>query len=156
LLTSLFQKRLDHILHWMLGVAAASGSSYGGKLTNHVITRTDRFKAACTGASTFIYISNYSHDQYQLWWEFELGLPWENREMWEKMEPFSRVENITTPTLILCGEKDCNVPVINSEQLYMALKRLGRTTELVVYPGEFHGISLCLQTEKIWLFKEFL
>jgi len=141
LLTSLFQKCLDHILHWMLGVAAAGGSSYGGKLTNHVITRTNRFKAACTGASTFIYISNYGHDQYQRWWEFELGLPWENREMWEKMEPFSRVENITTPTLILCGEKDCNVPVINSEQLYMALKRLGRTTELVVYPGEFHGIS---------------
>lgn len=117
------------------------GWSYGGELTNHVITRTNRFKGACTGASTFIYISNYGHDQYQRWWEFELGLPWENLEIWEEMEPFSRVKNITTPTLILCGEKDCNVPVINSEQLYMALKRLGRTTELVVYPGEFHGIS---------------
>lgn len=117
------------------------GWSYGGELTNHVITRTDRFKGACTGASTFIYISNYGHDQYQRWWEFELGLPWENREMWEEMEPFNRVENITTPTLILCGEKDWNVPVINSEQLYMALKRLGRITELVVYPGEFHGIG---------------
>jgi len=117
------------------------GWSYGGELTNHVITRTDRFKGACTGASTFIYISNYGHDQYQRWWEFELGLPWENRKMWEEMEPFNRVENITTPTLILCGEKDWNVPVINSEQLYMALKRLGRITELVVYPGEFHGIG---------------
>ncbi len=117
------------------------GWSYGGELTNHVITRTDRFKVACTGASTFIYVSNYGHDQYQRWWEFELGLPWENRELWEKLEPFNRVENITTPTLILCGEKDWNVPVINSEQLYMALKRLGRTTELVVYPGEFHGID---------------
>jgi len=71
---------------------------------------------------------------------YDVGDTWENREMWEKMEPFNRVENITTPTLILCGEKDWNVPVINSEQLYMALKRLGRTTELVVYPGEFHGI----------------
>jgi dipeptidyl aminopeptidase/acylaminoacyl peptidase len=117
------------------------GWSYGGELTNHVITRTDRFKGACTGASTFIYVSNYGHDQYQRWWEIELGLPWENREMWEEMEPFNRVENITTPTLILCGEKDWNVPVINSEQLYMALKRLGRITELVVYPGEFHGIG---------------
>jgi dipeptidyl aminopeptidase/acylaminoacyl peptidase len=117
------------------------GWSYGGELTNHVITRTNRFKGAYTGASTFIYVSNYGHDQYQRWWEFELGLPWENRELWAKLSPFSRVENITTPTLILCGEKDWNVPVINSEQLYMALKRLGRTTELVVYPGEFHGIG---------------
>jgi dipeptidyl aminopeptidase/acylaminoacyl peptidase len=117
------------------------GWSYGGELTNHVITKTNRFKGAYTGASTFLYVANYGHDQYQRWWEFELGLPWENLELWEKLEPFSRVENITTPTLILCGEKDWNVPVINSEQLYMALKRLGRTTELVVYPGEFHGID---------------
>ena len=51
------------------------------------------------------------------------------------------VENITTPTLILCGEKDWNVLVINSEQLYMALKRLGRITNLVVYPGESHSIG---------------
>ena len=46
-----------------------------------------------------------------------------------------------TPTLIVGGEKDWNVPIINSEQLYMALKRLGKTAELVVFPGEFHGIA---------------
>ncbi len=45
------------------------------------------------------------------------------------------------PTLILGGEHDWNVPIINSEQLFMALKRLGKTTELVVYPGEFHVFS---------------
>jgi len=101
----------------------------------------DGMWVAYTGASTFLYVANYGHDQYQRWWEAELGLPWENRELWEKLSPFNRVENITTPTLILCGEKDWNVPVINSEQLYMALKRLGKTTELVVYPGEFHGIG---------------
>ena len=48
---------------------------------------------------------------------------------------------LSTPTLIVGGEKDWNVPILNSEQLYQALKRLGRTTELVVYPGEFHSIS---------------
>ncbi|MGD8540043.1 MAG: S9 family peptidase [Candidatus Aminicenantes bacterium] len=117
------------------------GWSYGGILTNHVITKTNRFKGAYTGASATLYVANYGHDQYQRWWEIELGLPWENRELWEKLSPFNRVENITTPTLILCGEKDWNVPVINSEQLYMALKRLGKTTKLVVYPGEFHGIG---------------
>ena len=119
------------------------GWSYGGMLTNHVITKTDRFKGAITGASATLYVVNYGHDQYQRWWEYELGLPWrpENRAIWEELSPFNRVENVVTPTLIVCGEKDWNVPVINSEQLFLALKRLGRTAELVVYPGEFHGIS---------------
>ena len=57
------------------------------------------------------------------------------------MSPFNKVTNITTPTLIMGGEIDWNVPIINSEQLYQALKRLGRTTELVVYPGEYHGFT---------------
>lgn len=120
---------------------AVTGWSYGGMLTNHVITKTDRFKAAATGASATLYVANYGHDQYQRWWEQELGVPWkpENRELWDKLSPFNRVENVTTPTLILCGERDWNVPVLNSEQLYLALKRLGVETELVVYPGEHHG-----------------
>lgn len=118
------------------------GWSYGGILTNYVITQTDRFKAAVTGASEVLYRSNYGHDHYQFEWEKELGLPWENAELWEKLSPFNRVEKITTPTLIMGGEKDWNVPILNSEQLYQALRRLGRTTQLVVYPGQHHGIRL--------------
>ena len=116
------------------------GWSYGGILTNYVITKTDRFKGAISGASEVLYVANYGHDHYQYQWEKELGLPWENRELWEKLSPFNYVENIVTPTLIMGGEKDWNVPILNSEQLYQALKRLGRTTQLVVYPGEHHGI----------------
>jgi dipeptidyl aminopeptidase/acylaminoacyl peptidase len=118
-----------------------TGWSYGGILTNHVITKTDRFKAAATGASETLYVVNYGHDMYQRWWEQELGLPWEPeaRERYEKISPFNRIDQVVTPTLILGGEKDWNVPIINSEQLYLALKRLGVETELVVYPGEFHG-----------------
>ncbi len=116
------------------------GWSYGGILTNYVITKTDRFKAAITGASEVLYVANYGHDHYQLQWEKELGLPWKNRETWERLSPFNSVENIVTPTLIMGGEKDWNVPVLNSEQLYQALRRMGRTTQLVVYPGESHGI----------------
>jgi dipeptidyl aminopeptidase/acylaminoacyl peptidase len=120
---------------------AVMGWSYGGMLTNHVITKTDRFKAAVTGASAALYVVNYGHDQYQRWWDQELGLPWEPeaRERYEKMSPFNRVDRVVTPTLILGGEKDWNVPIINSEQLYIALKKLGVETQLVVYPGEFHG-----------------
>jgi len=106
-----------------------------------VITKTDRFKAAYTGASAALYITNYGHDEYQRWWEYELGLPWENPDLYRTMSPYFRVDKVVTPTLVVGGEQDWNVPIINSEQLYMALKRLGVTTELVVYPGEFHVFS---------------
>jgi dipeptidyl aminopeptidase/acylaminoacyl peptidase len=120
---------------------AVMGWSYGGMLTNHVITKTDRFKAAATGASATLYVTNYGHDMYQRWWDQELGLPWdpEARERYEKISPFNAVENVVTPTLIMGGEKDWNVPIINSEQLYIALKKLGVETKLVVYPDEYHG-----------------
>ncbi|MGW8265302.1 MAG: prolyl oligopeptidase family serine peptidase [Longimicrobiales bacterium] len=118
------------------------GWSYGGILTDHVITKTDRFKGAITGASEFLYVTNYGHDHYQLQWEKELGLPWENREAWERISPFNEVDKITTPTLVMGGEKDWNVPVHNGEQLYQALRRMGRETQLVVYPGQGHGISV--------------
>jgi dipeptidyl aminopeptidase/acylaminoacyl peptidase len=117
---------------------AVGGWSYGGILTDHVITKTDRFKAAYTGASAALYITNYGHDEYQRWWEYEVGLPWQNPDLYREMSPYFQVENVVTPTLIVGGEQDWNVPIINSEQLYMALKRLGVETELIVYPGEYH------------------
>ncbi len=116
------------------------GWSYGGMLTNYIITSTDRFKVAISGASEANYRANYGHDHYQYFWEKELGLPWENSEAWEKISPFNNVGNIKTPTLWIGGEKDWNVPIMNSEQMYQATKRLGIDTQLVVYPGEGHGI----------------
>ncbi len=116
------------------------GWSYGGILTNYVITQTKRFKAAISGASEVNYLSNYGTDHYQHEWEAELGLPWRNTELWIEMSPWFEVEKIETPTLIMCGEKDMNVPLLNSEQLYQALRRLGRETELVIYPSQHHGI----------------
>lgn len=116
------------------------GWSYGGILTNYVITQTQRFKAAMSGASLGLVTSNYGHDQYQLMYELEFGLPWENPELWAELSPFNKVENITTPTLWMGGEVDWNVPINNSEQMYIAMKRLGQETLLVVYPDEHHGI----------------
>ncbi len=123
---------------------AVYGWSYGGMMTNHVITKTDRFRAAITGASATLYVANYGHDQYQRWWEEELGLPWlaENRENWDRITPFWSLDKVVTPTLIVGGEDDWNVPILNSEQLYIALKRRGVPTELVVYPGEGHVLSV--------------
>jgi dipeptidyl aminopeptidase/acylaminoacyl peptidase len=117
------------------------GWSYGGILTNYVITKTGRFKAATSGASEVLYLSNYGTDHYQREWEGELGLPWEKTDQWIRISPFFQVAKVTTPTLILCGEEDVNVPLLNSEQLYQALRRLGRETELVIYPGQSHGIT---------------
>ncbi|MDX1498747.1 MAG: S9 family peptidase [Woeseiaceae bacterium] len=123
---------------------AVYGWSYGGMMTNHVITKTDRFDAAITGASATLYMANYGHDQYQRWWEEELGLPWleENRENWDRLSPFFALEKVTTPTLIVGGQDDWNVPILNSEQLFIGLKRRGIPTQLVVYPNEGHGLSV--------------
>jgi dipeptidyl aminopeptidase/acylaminoacyl peptidase len=117
---------------------AVSGWSYGGISTDFIITQTTRFKAAISGAGSAFFTSLYGHDHYQRDYETELGHPWENKSAWEKVSPFYRVTNVTTPTLFMGGEIDWNVPILGGEQMYQALKILGRTTELVVYPGEFH------------------
>jgi dipeptidyl aminopeptidase/acylaminoacyl peptidase len=134
---------VDHVV--AMGIAdpdrlGVGGWSYGGILTNYVITKTARFKGAISGASEVNYLANYGHDHYQRQWEAELGLPWEQTDLWIRLSPFYKVANITTPTLILCGQEDWNVPLINSEQLYQALRRLGVPTELVIYPGQSHSI----------------
>ena len=116
------------------------GWSYGGILTDHVISKTTRFKAAISGASEFNYLANYGTDHYQRQWEAELGLPWQNTALWIKLSPFYRLDKIVTPTLVVGGDADMNVPILGGQQLYQGLRRLGRETELVIYPGETHSI----------------
>ena len=136
---------VDHAIE--LGYAdpdrlGVGGWSYGGILTNYVITKTGRFRAAVTGASETSYRAAYGNDHYQLEWELELGLPWENPELYDRLSPISRVHRVTTPALVLCGEKDWNVPLSQSENLYQSLRRLGVPTRLIIYPGQSHGIRL--------------
>lgn len=117
------------------------GWSYGGMMTNYVIATTDRFKAAISGAGGALWTAHWGHDHYFKEYVAELGLPWRNREVWERISfPFYNVEKITTPTLYMGGALDWNVPIIGSEHMYQSLRQLGRTTQLVVYPGEHHGI----------------
>jgi dipeptidyl aminopeptidase/acylaminoacyl peptidase len=119
------------------------GWSYGGILTDYVITKTGRFKAAVSGAGIANYLAGYGTDHYQYEYEVELGLPWKTRDLWLGLSsPFFDVEKVETPTLFLCGALDLNVPLLNSEQMYQALRRVGRVeTELVVYPSEWHDIE---------------
>jgi len=117
------------------------GWSYGGISTDFIIGQTQRFKAAISGAGEALNVSYYGHDHYIRDWETELGPPWdkESRAVWDKLSPFYRVKGITTPTLFMGGEIDWNVPILGGEQMYQAMKSLGRETALVVYPGEYHG-----------------
>src|SRR6266852_132496 len=117
---------------------AVGGWSYGGISTDFIIAQTTRFKAAVSGAGEALNTSFYGHDQYQRDYETELGRPWEKHALWDKLSPFYKVANITTPTLFMGGEIDWNVPILVGEQMYQAMKSLGRETELVVYPGEYH------------------
>lgn len=118
------------------------GWSYGGILTNYTIATDGRFKAAISGARSSNQISMYGTDQYIQQYEQELGPPWKSQDLWVKRSyPFFHADRIKTPTLFLCGEKDFNVPLIGSEQMYQALRSLGVATELVIYPGQRHGIT---------------
>jgi dipeptidyl aminopeptidase/acylaminoacyl peptidase len=119
------------------------GWSYGGLLTDYLIASDTRFKAAVSGAGSGNQLSMFGADQYLVQYEREMGLPWLQRERWLKVSyPFFKADRIKTPTLFLGGEKDFNVPIAGSEQMYLALKTLGVPTQLVIYPGQFHGLSL--------------
>ena len=118
---------------------AVFGYSYGGYMTNVVITRTNRFKAAASGAGHSLIVANYGHDIYQKWYNWELGVPWENREKYDVLSPLLQAGNVTTPTIFLGGREDWNVPVLNAELFYQSLRRRGIDTQLVVYPDTHHG-----------------
>jgi dipeptidyl aminopeptidase/acylaminoacyl peptidase len=114
------------------------GWSYGGISTDFIIGHTNRFKAAISGAGAAEFTSLWGHDEYVRDYVAELGLPWEHREVWDRVAPFWRVKQIQTPTMFVGGNVDWNVPVIGGEQMYESLKALGRDTLLVVYPDEYH------------------
>jgi dipeptidyl aminopeptidase/acylaminoacyl peptidase len=70
-------------------------------------------------------------------------MPWKNLDKYLKLSyPFLKADKIKTPTLFMTGEKDFNVPAIGSEQMYQALRIQDVPTELIVYPNQYHSISL--------------
>ncbi len=118
------------------------GWSYGGILTNYTIATDTRFKAAASGAGSSLQLSMYGVDQYVTQYETELGAPWKNPKKWIDLSyPFFKADKIKTPTMFMAGEKDFNVPAAGSEQMYQALRSLGIPAQLIIYPGQFHGIT---------------
>jgi dipeptidyl aminopeptidase/acylaminoacyl peptidase len=131
-----------------LGVAdpnklCVTGWSYGGILTDYMIASTDRFKCAISGAGTANTLSFYGVDQYILQYDNELGPPWKDMQNYIKVSyPFFEVDKrVHTPTMFMGGTSDMNIPLLGGEQMYQALKSIGVPTELVVYPGQFHGFT---------------
>jgi len=132
----------------VMGVAdpnrlCVTGWSYGGILTDYTIASDSRFKCAISGAGVANPLSFYGVDQYILQYDNELGKPWQNYQLYLKLAyPFLEADKrIHTPTMFMGGTSDFNVPLIGGEQMYQALKSLGVPTELVVYPGQFHGFT---------------
>jgi dipeptidyl aminopeptidase/acylaminoacyl peptidase len=119
------------------------GWSYGGILTDAVIAKDHRFKAATSGAGTALPIALYGVDQYIIQYDEEIGPPWKvGLDPWIRISyPFLHADQISTPTLFLGGERDFNVPLVGGEQMYEALRSLGVPTQLVIYPGQNHGIA---------------
>ena len=139
------QAGVDHVVK--MGVAdpdrlGVGGWSYGGILTDYLIASDHRFKAATSGAGTGFTVSFYGTDQYILQYDYEIGPPWKSFDTYVKLSyPFLHADRITTPTLFLGGERDFNVPIEGSQQMYQALRSLGIDTQLIIYPSEFHGIT---------------
>ena len=118
------------------------GWSYGGILTNYVIARDARFKAAVSGASSSLQLAMYGTDEYVLQYESELGPPWKSPDLWIRLsDPFFHADRIKTPTLFMGGTRDFNVPLAGAEQMYQALRSLGVETLLVVYPDQHHELG---------------
>ena len=134
---------MDHVVK--IGLAdpdrlGIGGWSYGGILTNYVIATDSRFKAAISGAGSSNQISMYGTDMYIQQYEQELGPPWKAQDLWLKLSyPFFHADRIHTPTLFVGGEKDFNVPLLGSEQMYQALRSLGVESKLVIYPASSTG-----------------
>ena len=137
---------VDHVV--AMGVAdpqrlGVGGRSYGGILTNYVIASDARFKAAVSGAGASNFIALYGHDMYTREYDLELGHPWVDRAPWDRLSyPFLQAGRISTPTLFYCTELDFNVPCVGSEQMYQALRTRDVPTQLVIYPGEHHAVTV--------------
>ncbi|HEX6214812.1 MAG TPA: S9 family peptidase, partial [Vicinamibacterales bacterium] len=125
------------------------GASYGGYMTNWIVTQTSRFKAATAGASiadlSDLY---YLTDGGDLMIEY-YKLPWENPEGYARSSPITHVTKVTTPILISHGDRDPRVPLATAQKFFRALQALGKTAEMDIYPGGGHVFYPPLQERAV-------
>ncbi|MCK6541378.1 S9 family peptidase [bacterium] len=130
----------------------AAGGSYGGYMMNWMNGHTDRFKCFVSHASIMNKFNMYGGTEEMWFDEWEMGGPyWEgaNRETFEKWSPYNYVQNFKTPTLVVHGELDYRVPVIEGVNLFQVLQRKGIPSKFLYYPDEGHWI-LKPQNGRLW------
>ncbi|MGI8855006.1 MAG: prolyl oligopeptidase family serine peptidase [Thermomicrobiales bacterium] len=120
-----------------------TGGSYGGYLTNWLVTHTGRFRAAATQRCVSDLRSlALAGDCNTIWMtDYYGGMPWEEPAVYAEDSPITHIAQCVTPLFIEHEEEDHRCPMDQAEQMYNALRKLGVTTELVRYPNESHGMS---------------
>jgi len=121
---------------------AIGGYSYGGYMTNWLITQTTRFKAAVTGAGGVENVADWGNDDSTIddaW--FMGGTPWDARENYDREAAIFQINNVRTPTHMVAGADDIRVPTMESYLLDRALHELGVPSELLIFPGEGHDLA---------------
>ncbi len=124
------------------GRMGVTGYSYGGYLTNWIITQTDRFAAAVAGAGISNWVSDYAVADIPRTKETEFyGTPWEEEGLANLLaaSPIVHAEGVSTPTLFVHGESDHRVPIEEAEQMYVALRKQKVPARMVRYPDSYHG-----------------
>ena len=120
----------------------AHGWSYGGYMSCWISTQTDRFKAICAGASVTNMLSGYGTSDITLADEYEYGgTPWKDYAHLVEHSAIGHVDKVTSPVMLMHGENDLRVAMSQTEEFYVALKRLGKEAIMIRYPGEFHGLA---------------
>ena len=128
-----------------------TGGSYGGYMTSLIIGRTQRFKAAVAQRVVSNLISFYGSSDMNWLTEGLLGSeapPWTDLENYWRQSPISSIGNATTPTLLIHSEEDSRCDPEQGKQVFVALKRLGVDTELILFPEEPHGLSRIGRTDR--------
>jgi len=127
-----------------------TGGSYGGYMTNWIIGHTQRFKAAVTQRSVSNMISMWGSSDFN--WSFQKSFddkaPYESIEQLWKVSPMKYIGNAKTPTLVIHNQQDLRCAIEQSEQVFIALKKLGVPTEFVIFPDEPHGLSRVGRTDR--------
>jgi dipeptidyl aminopeptidase/acylaminoacyl peptidase len=120
---------------------AVAGWSYGGYATAWAVTQTDRFRAAVMGAGISHWLSFHGRSGLADWDAIHYqASPYERGGTYERFSPLTHIDRARTPTLILHGQDDEDVPVEQSHLFYRALRDKGVPVELIVYPREAHAV----------------
>ncbi len=143
-----FMMQKHYIDTELMGV---TGGSYGGYMTSMIIGRSQQFKAAVSQRAVNNLVSMWGSSDYN--WAFQQAIgedkpPFENLDKYWEQSPMKYVGNAETPTLVIHSQADYRVAQEQAEQLFVALKRLGVDTEMLLFPDEPHGLSRSGRTDR--------